>query len=314
MELRDRIKAYLKESGISQTRFAKTIGVNNAYLSKYLTEGDIYIYTDKVKSPAEKYLNNQSIKKGEAKTNNTPFVFTRDAKMAFFVMDDAVSIGKMAIVSGAPGSGKTRTLKEYANLRPNAVLIEATIKTRGVELFNIIAKKLGVRAVTSQDVMVRECAEELKRSEKFFIVDEAEHLPYAALELLRRLHDFSGRALILAGTDVLVDNLRGANSTRKKAREYRQLSSRIVGKCEFKGLVYSKEKDGKIIEESEDLISFCAPFLKDVDAIKAAKHLARGNVRKTENLLERAERLANINNGEITEDIVREAAAMVYLD
>ncbi|MDR1975570.1 MAG: AAA family ATPase [Campylobacteraceae bacterium] len=315
MELRDRIKRYLEENGVSQNRFAKTIGVNGAYLSRYLEEGSGYRYAGKIEGPAAKYIDNCSTKTQEGVREPIPFIVTRDVNNAFFVIDDAVDIGKIAVITGTPGCGKTRTIREYVQERPNAVLIEATIRTRGKELFEMIAKRLGVKTLASQDAMVRECAEELTRSEKFFIVDEAEHLSYAALELLRRLHDFSGRALILVGTEQLVDNLRGAKSSTRKAREYRQLSSRIVGKYEFKGLAYKREVAEKIVEEQKDLIAYCEALgVKNTGAIKTTKLLARGNVRKIENLLERAKRLARISNAQIDAELIKEASAMVFLD
>lgn len=311
--LKERIKQYLDENRVSQARFAKTIGVNGAYLSKYLIQGSAYKYAKKIEEPAQKYLENSSIKNNESKIV-TDFVITQDVKNAYFVMDDAVNIGKMAVITGSPGTGKTRTIKEYANSRPHAILIEATIKTRGKELFEIIAKRLGVKTVTSQDVMVRECAKELMRSEKFFIIDEAEHLPYAALELLRRLHDFSNRAIILTGTEQLIDNLRGSSNT-KKAREFRQLSSRIVGKYEFRGLFYKRETNGALVEISKDLTSICN-FLKinNNSVIKAIKLLSRGNIRKTRNLIERAQRLADFAKTEISAEIIKEASTMIFLD
>jgi DNA transposition AAA+ family ATPase len=315
MDIRADIKRFLEEKGVSQSRFAKTIGVNPAYLSNYLEAGDDYKYADRVKEPAAKYLHNFADKKQDAKTYDIPFVLTRDVKNAFFVMDDAAQIGAMAVITGAPGCGKTRAAREYASLRPNVVLIEATIKTRAVELFEIIAKKLGVKTVASQDKMVRACAEELKRSEKFFIIDEAEHLPYAALELLRRLHDFSAHAVILCGTEVLVDNLRGANVSTRRSKEYRQLSSRIVGKYEFKELVYARESVGKMVEEQKDLAAFCGSLGEmDKEAVKALRLLSRGNPRKTKNLFQRAQRLAEFGKVAVDAEIIKEASAMVFLD
>ncbi|MFV0481750.1 MAG: AAA family ATPase [Campylobacteraceae bacterium] len=310
---RELIKKFLDENEVSQARFAKTIGVNGAYLSKYMVEGSSYKYASKVEKPAKKYIDNSNTKQEEKQITNS-FIKTTDVKNAWFVMDDAVSIGKMAVITGSPGSGKTRTIKEYTELRPQAILIEATIKTRGKELFEIIARKLGVKVVISQDVMVRECANELMRSERFFIIDEAEHLPFAALELLRRLHDFSGRAIILAGTEQLIDNLRGSSQTRK-AREFRQLSSRIVGKYEFKGLVYKKEVNGVWVEKKEDLIAVCNSYgLSDDEAIKTIKLLTRGNMRKSENLIGRAKRLAQFSDISVDSEVIKEASSMVFLD
>jgi DNA transposition AAA+ family ATPase len=311
----DRIKKYLQENKVTQSSFAKTIGVSDAYLSKYLKEGSNYYYASSIEVPALKYLENCNIKAQEEQSEPVPFIATKDVDNAFFVIDDAVLTNKIAAITGAPGSGKTRAIKEYVKEHPNAVLIEATIRTRGKELLEMIAKNLRVAVLASQDTMVRECAAELTKSEKFFIIDEAEHLPYGALELLRRLHDLSGRVLILVGTEQLTDNLRGAKNSARKGREYRQLSSRIVGKYEFRGLIYKKEIDEKIVEVQDDFYTFCnALGITNAGAIKTAKLLARGNVRKTENLLERAKRLSYVTGAQMDAELVKEASAMVFLD
>ncbi|CRL44634.1 hypothetical protein SGGMMB4_01839 [Sodalis glossinidius str. 'morsitans'] len=51
------------------------------------------------------------------------------------------------------------------------------------------------------------------------LVDEAELLPYRALEVLRRIHDSFGVAIVLAGMPRLLLNLKGSRG------EYAQLYS-----------------------------------------------------------------------------------------
>lgn len=63
---------------------------------------------------------------------------------------------------------------------------------------------------------------ELRDSGRLLMVDEAELLPYRALEVLRRLHDKAGIGIVLAGMPRLLINLKGRRG------EFAQLYSRVA--------------------------------------------------------------------------------------
>jgi len=63
--------------------------------------------------------------------------------------------------------------------------------------------------------------ERLKDSEYFLIIDEAEHLPYKALEMIRRLRDKTGVGVVLIGQKQLLANLKGLRG------QFRQLYGRV---------------------------------------------------------------------------------------
>lgn len=131
----------------------------------------------------------------------------------------------------------------------------------------------------SLDDKIGGIASELARTSKVLIIDESEHLPFRALECLRRIYDFSNTALILVGTRKLKNNLTGIG--RNDYNEYGQLSFRIGAKWELKGLCY-QIKD-------EDLKTLCNHFdVEEKKAIDLVFNLARGNFRKNEKLLKRA--------------------------
>ncbi|EPT1861800.1 AAA family ATPase, partial [Campylobacter jejuni] len=135
----------------------------------------------------------------------------------------------------------------------------------------------------SLDDKIRGIASELARTSKVLIIDESEHLPFRALECLRRIYDFSNTALILVGTRKLKNNLTGIG--RNDYNEYGQLSSRIGAKWELKGLCYQNKEGLK----NEDLKTLCSYFnIEDKKAIDLVFNLARGNFRKSEKLLKRA--------------------------
>jgi DNA transposition AAA+ family ATPase len=311
MDLQSQILEFLEAQGISQNRFAKTIGVNPAYLSGYMQQGDDYQYKDKVIAPAKTYIANYIEKTSKRKESELEFVMTRDAKSVFAVIEWAVMDEDMAVIVGKAGTGKSRTLREFAKNHPECILIEATISTTARDLFKKIAELLGSQYKGSLDLTVRECASILQKSEKFIIIDEAEHLPYRALELLRRMYDFSKSPLVLAGTKKLIKNLTGGESDYD---EYEQLSSRVGGKWILQGLTYAKESEGKVVEIDDDLKAVCKLFgINDIATAKTIKQFTKGNFRKTEKLLKRSERLAKSYGTEITKDVIETAVEMLLL-
>ena len=93
----------------------------------------------------------------------------------------------MAVISGVAGSGKSRAVSEFCKKHPEAILVEATINTSAKILFKIIASELGINTKGNIDEMIRSCAVSLAKFNKIIIIDEAEHLPFRALESLAEL-------------------------------------------------------------------------------------------------------------------------------
>jgi bacteriophage DNA transposition protein B, putative len=309
MKLANDIVRFIKEnekSGMSQNKFAKLLGINPAYISGYIKEGSSYKYAHKVEGPAKNYIDN-FIKKIDVTQDELPFIKTRDAKSIHAVINWAVKDRDMAMISGAAGSGKTRAIREYVRTHPDSILIEATINTSAKSLFKILTAELGLESKGCIDDLIRRSATELKKLSKTIIIDEAEHLPYRALESLRRMHDFSRAPLVLVGTNKLQLNLTSSRS----GDALEQLSSRVGNKWILGGLSYLND-DNQII--SDDLKEVCKSFgVENKDCVGLIQRLAKGNFRKTEKLLRRSRMLCEYGGGTINEDVVKEATKMLLL-
>ncbi|MGL9772945.1 MAG: AAA family ATPase [Sodalis sp. (in: enterobacteria)] len=82
---------------------------------------------------------------------------------------------------------------------------------------------MGLRKTGNIHDLVEECVQGLRDKHWLVLVDEAELLPYRALEVLRRIHDRSGVAIVLAGMPRLPLNL----NLKGSRGEYAQLYSRV---------------------------------------------------------------------------------------
>lgn len=203
MSIATKLNEFLDAFNISASSFAKAIGVSAATISQIRSEnykGDVKSVSEKI----EKYINNF------AKPNPSPkdeIYQSADLNTARYIIESAVNEREMALIYGMAGSGKTTILKEYEKSAPNAILIEATAHTNARALILSLITKLKIETKGDLDARLRTLCAYLKNADKVILIDEAEHLPLRALEDLRRIHDFSGVALILCGTEVLLRNL-----------------------------------------------------------------------------------------------------------
>ena len=201
MSIATKLNEFLDAFNISASSFAKAIGVSAATISQIRSEnykGDVKSVSEKI----EKYINNF------AKPSPKDEIYqSADLNTARYIIESAVNEREMALIYGMAGSGKTTILKEYEKSAPNAILIEATAHTNARALILFLIAKLKIEAKGDLDARLRTLCAYLKNADKVILIDEAEHLPLRALEDLRRIHDFSGVALILCGTEVLLRNL-----------------------------------------------------------------------------------------------------------
>ncbi|MGG7074044.1 AAA family ATPase [Campylobacter sp. 9BO] len=307
MQLANEILRFLAKTGMSQNKFAGILGINGAYVSGYLKEGSAYKYADKVEPLAKNYIDNY-ITKNDINANENEFIVTKDVKSINAVINWAVADRDMAVIIGTAGSGKTRTINEFCKKHPEAILIEATINTSAKTLFKIIASELNLETKGGTDELIRVCAHTLAKFNKIIIIDEAEHLPYRALESLRRMYDFSECTLVLVGTNKLLDNL-----TKSKANnELAQLSSRVGSKWVLRGLSYYDELNKRKVDD--DLVQLCENYgVSERSCVDLVSKYARGNFRKSVKLLKRAKSLAERADAVLDENAINEATTMLLL-
>lgn len=278
------LEEFLKFSGVSMSAVARAIGVSAGALSQFrkgLYRGDNKTLEAKINS----YIANYNAKSEDAIKKDEVFI-SFDYKMANFIINEAVAEREIALIYGVAGTGKTTILKEFERTHANAILIEVTPHTNARVLLEDLCEALKIQTPKGLRAMLRAVARYLANADKILLIDEAEHLPLRALEDLRRIADFSRVPLILCGTEILLRNLMGRN------KELRQLYSRICGKHVMNGLSKAESKE------------FFGDYIYD---------FARENFRSSAKLYKKAVRLAELNNKQISREIVEKATSMVVL-
>lgn len=297
-DIRKELGDYQATHGLSDADVARAVGVSPTTVNlwkhnKY--SGD----NNRIEAAVKAFLENRT-EKDEMDEQIAPaklsFIETSIAKKIFEVAKVCHLEHDMGVCYGIAGLGKTSAVKEYARRNPATILIEADLGYSAKVLFQEIARQLFIEPSGSLHSIFEACVAKLKNSERLIIVDEAEHLPFKALELIRRVYDKADVGVMLCGMPRLVSNLRG------KKGEYAQLYSRVgISAC----------LDALKHTDTEALVRSIIPTANGI--CKVFHEECCGNTRILSKLLARSVRVAGLNHMPLTADVIRETSKMLIV-
>lgn len=200
----------------------------------------------------------------------------------------------IAVIVGNAGIGKTEGAIHYSLEHPDCILVECDPSFGAKVLLQEILSHLGTEARGTIYQMMKQIEYRMAGSGRMIVIDEAEHLPHRALEIMRRLHDKLEIGICLIGMQRLIENIRGGGL-------YRQLYSRVGVFCDLRDL------------EPEDIEAILRQVKISRETKQALLSAAQSNARTLDKLLKRSRRLAKLNNMEITPDIVQRAEELLIV-
>ncbi|MEO0586047.1 MAG: AAA family ATPase [Planctomycetota bacterium] len=150
------------------------------------------------------------------------FVKTAVAERMLTVIERTAILGFISVISGPPGVGKSMAIEAARSIVPGAVVlrIRATTKTPSAFIHALSTTLRLYGTKTSSAVAEAKVIEHLAGTGRLLVLDEANRLPPAALEVVRDLHDEAGIGVVLVGTVEMLDTIDGEDI-------FGQLSSRI---------------------------------------------------------------------------------------
>ncbi len=290
---RELLEQYKQETGLSQNKIAKELGLTAGVISPYLAgkyTGDVQAIDKKVR---------QLVKRKKAKQAegvHSDFVFTETAKSIMKNCFNAHTMAELCIVVGDAGLGKTMALKQYAKTQENVILLETDGTYSPKVILQELCEVLNIEGLASRSnhVMMKAIINKLTGSDSLIIIDEAELLSLKSLELIRRIHDKAGVGVVLAGLHQLRANLQGRNN------ELRQLYSRVGGHLDIK----------KALPE-EDIRLLASELMGTDEFNDRLNHLSHGNARRLNKLCCGVIRVAKQNNIKVSEDVIDECTKLL---
>ncbi|ELA3605828.1 AAA family ATPase [Klebsiella variicola] len=295
MSIHVELNNLMTRKGYSQTQVARAIGKSTAVINQYL-QGKYAGDVPAIDALARSFINRE-VEKEKSQKITARFVPTVTSRKGMDVIRYAHLDGDLNVIYGAAGLGKTMILREYAAQHRDALLIEADPGYTARVVLEELCGLLGISKRGNMHELSEACIAALRDSGRLLMVDEAENLPYRALETLRRIHDKSGIGLVLAGMPRLIINLKG------KRGEYQQLYSRVgFALCIGDSLPQS---------DITDIAVSMLPGAGSQEVSEALFKASHGNARRLFKLVRGVSRHSEISGNAVSAGAVRKFAEML---
>ena len=242
-ELHERFVRWMEQSGTSLAKAGRMISRSTALVSQYINK----VYPGNI-SEVEKDIETLLRREEDLElTMRSPsFCSTSASILIWEVLEYCDQRHRMGVVIAESGSGKSETAKEYQrqNRATMIVTANATTKTLGATM-RLLTEHVGGRPKTNTiDDMLNKVLNRLKGSGRLIIIDDAHFIPWAGLEVIRKLYDCAGVGVVYLGQEELYHQMTGNTN---KARLFDQIYSRIAVK---RDRVYVDRDDVRMIIES----------------------------------------------------------------
>lgn len=220
-EARDFLQRYKSGEGgspaRSQAAIAKELGISESAVSSFLS--GTYKAPQKIVEKVQALMEANEKKKVAPKEPG--YVQTSVSKAVINAIRYCHIQGKISVVYGDAGVGKTMAFREYMK-NPLAVGITISPTYASITGVNeLLAEQLGVRERVARRI-TSEIVNKLRGSGRVLVIDEAQHLTVRTLNHLRCISDESGVGICFIGNEEIYTRMKGSGRA-----DFAQLFSRI---------------------------------------------------------------------------------------
>jgi DNA transposition AAA+ family ATPase len=239
----EHVTGWLNKKQKTRTWLGAAAGVNRSTISQILS-GKYPSSPDKFLKKMLDTIHHFEI---QSKIKETPFVSTSVSRIVMTACKRARKLHSFAVIAANVGTGKTRTLEEYAATNSNTYLIQADPVMSPGALMDDLIHALGVSALSGRQTREKKLRAVIQYldalNSPLIILDEAETVNPRTLEHLRRIRDKAGVGVVLSGTTKLY------SLVSPKGGQFDQIRSRT---CFFPNPIraITKEDCKAILKES----------------------------------------------------------------
>lgn len=282
MDIRAELRELMEIKNFSMSYVSTATGLAKSTISMWLN-GNYAGKNDKVTDAINNFIQRE---RERSVDNDLPFVNISIVKYVSEIARLCHTQGKIGVCVGRAGLGKTVAVKRYTKEFLDSILIESDSGYTAKSLLKEIHRRLGLSGKGCVYDLMGEVVRKLNQSGRLLIIDEAENLPYRALEITRRIHDKTGVGVLLIGRGILLENLKGYNN------QYDQLYSRVK---------YTKIIDGLLVQ---DVVNILETIEQDPKLAETYLKYSDGNTRRLEHLISHSISIAKINGKAEVDDAV----------
>lgn len=248
-ELLRKLDDLQKSKGISQTKLSELVGISSSTISQ-LRNKKYQADPQQLFSVLEGYFGT----KERAKLTYTEIEYaaTSISSEVYDIIRICQVKGGLAVACGDAGIGKTKAAQEFIKDHPtNSALITVNPCITAIKpLLEVIADRIGAAVEKSRDKLWQSIAGKLSDG-MVLIFDEAQHLSYKTIEVLRSFSDYfndKGQTLGIC----FIGNTDTVSRLGSRRAEFAQISNRTKQRK-----IYTKEEIKR-----EDIIKLF-PILKE---------------------------------------------------
>ena len=273
MDIRAELRDFMETNNLTTTYVATATGLAKSTISMWM-KGNYNVKSDKITDTINNFIQRE---KERSLQHDLPVVEISMIKYISEIARLCHTQGRIGVCVGIAGLGKTVAVKRYAKEFMDAILIESDSGYTAKSLLKEIHRRLGLSGKGSVYDLMGETVRKLNQSGRLLIIDEAENLPYRALEITRRIHDKTGVGVLLIGRNILLENLRGYNN------QYDQLYSRVQ---------YTKIIDRLLLA---DVVKILESINQNPKLAETYLLYSNGNTRRLEHLISHSISVAKMN-------------------
>ena len=292
MDIRAELRDLMEKNSYSTAYISTATGLAKSTISMWLN-GTYNGKNDKVTDAINNFIQRE---RERAVENDLPFVNISIVKYISEIARLCHTQGKIGVCVGRAGLGKTVAVKKYTQEFLDSILIESDSGYTAKSLLKEIHRRLGLSGKGSVYDLMGEVVRKLNQSGRLLIIDEAENLPYRALEITRRIHDKTGVGVLLIGRGILLENLKGYNN------QYDQLYSRVK---------YTKIIDSLLIQ---DVIKILETIEQNTELAETYLQYSGGNTRRLEHLISHSISIAKFNGkAEVDDAVIKQTSKLLMV-
>lgn len=224
----NRLKKFLADHGISQAELARSLGLNNSRLNQFMHgkyKGDI----ESIVNRAVNYID--SVERKQRAGYKPAFVDTTVAKAIGTLITQTENLseqeGKIGLVIGDGGHGKSLCLRQFAKANQNTFYIELDDTMSSTSMFAAIAKAANIDPYGSISTITSRIINTLELRHAIILIDEASGLNVKKLNQIRQVLAVKSRCpVVLAGNCDLLKTVM-QSKTRRGYESLDQFTSRL---------------------------------------------------------------------------------------
>lgn len=222
-EVIEAVRKYMADTETSQNKTAAQIGISEGHMSALMT-GKFDKISEAMWQKVHVWVSRYIGKKWK-------LVSTSTYETVHTVCRRAAEQGKMMVVKGASGCGKSEASRQYKLRNANTYYMECVSSDSVVGFLKAICGEMGIRKEMNRGDMVREIARKLTEApNSLLIIDEAGVLKGKSKSIvaLKDIYNLTGcrAGIVLVGVDYMYSALE--TRARNQHEGYPELLSRVA--------------------------------------------------------------------------------------